>query len=769
MGRTVDIIVPIYNAYDDLTKCINSIKQNTDLNKHRLILIDDMSTDERVAAFIDNLLDDHIVVIHNEKNQGFSANINIGFRQSLDNDVILLNSDTIVTADWVEKMLACAYSDDTIATVTPLSNNATICSVPEYYEENDLPAGYTVQQYAKLIEDCSLKKYPTIPVAHGFCMFVKREVIDKVGYFDAETFGRGYGEENDFCYRAEQLGYHHVMCDNTFIYHSGTGSFLTEEKRRYIEEHEQIIVDRYPAQHHNTVIYCAGHFNEDIRTNIKIQTLLKNGKKNILYLLHSDFRKDSEDHTGGTQFHVRDLCNGLKNRANIFVAARNHNYLNITGYIGNDELFFQFYIGDVPAFPVYRDVRFAELYKNILESFRIDIVHIHHTSALTLELYYQAAKKNIPVFATLHDFYTVCPNVKLVNEKEEFCKDIAGAKMCENCLKKKQHVMAPLEFQNTWRREHCKALQLCAQIFVPSENTRDIFISYYPELKQKLFVITHGSDSLKSMQSEEPTMEEKVFHVAFIGGISREKGSLCTADLIQHGPSDIQWYLFGILGTPELVNLKKKNCIKTGEYERDELPELIKKYNIDLICILPIWAETFSYTLSEAILCGIPVIVKDIGALGERVRQLQCGWIVPKDADYKEILQIIDKIKDKGEMYQAKKSKLQNIKLKTTEQMCDEYWSVYEKAWKKQPVEHMEEINYTWLLQGRGKALGNPLLQGVDNHIYEQLALTEQQLKDIKNSTTYKVAKTISRAKIPFKSQLKKALIFGNAFLKKGR
>ena len=62
-------------------------------------------------------------------------------------------------------------------------------------------------------------------------MFVKREVIDKVGYFDAETFGRGYGEENDFCYRAEQLGYHHVMCDNTFIYHSGTGSFLTEEKR----------------------------------------------------------------------------------------------------------------------------------------------------------------------------------------------------------------------------------------------------------------------------------------------------------------------------------------------------------------------------------------------------------------------------------------------------------------------------------------------------------------------------------------------------------
>ena len=277
----VDIIIPIYNAYDDLTKCIDSVKKWTDLDKNRLILIDDCSPDERIKPYLKSIEDKNIKVIFNEKNQGFSGNINLGMSQSEENDVLLLNSDTVVTKKWLDKIVECAYSDVSIATVTPLSNNATLCSVPNFCEENTIPEGFTIDSFADLIETISLNMMPEIPVAHGFCMFVKREVMRKIGMFDAETFGRGYGEENDFCHRAEQIGYHHVMCDNTFIFHSGTSSFLSEEKKRYIEEQRKFM-DTAEYKNQEAQIAAAATITNSMRVqNEKHKDLLEQKQKEI--------------------------------------------------------------------------------------------------------------------------------------------------------------------------------------------------------------------------------------------------------------------------------------------------------------------------------------------------------------------------------------------------------------------------------------------------------------------------------------------------------
>lgn len=770
LNRSVDIIIPIYNALEDLQVCIESVKRYTDLKKHRLILVNDQSTDQNMRPFLDGMSDEHIIVIHNKINKGFSSNINIGITQSDESDVLLLNSDTIVTKNWMDKIVACAYSDGTIATVTPLSNNATIYSIPEFYKENKLPAGYTLDEYAMLVEDCSLKKYPIMPVAHGFCMFIKREVIDKVGNFDAETFEKGYGEENDFCYRTEQMGYHHVMCDDTYIYHTGTSSFLSEEKKQYIEKHEKIIEKRYPLQHRNAVMHCMNRPNEDIRINIKIQTLLRNNKKNILYLLHSDFRIDAEDNVGGTQLHVKDLCDGLRNHMNVFVAARNQNYLNLTAYVEERELFFQYYIGDTSVFPIYRNSEFEKLYTTLLQAFHIDIVHIHHTSGLTLELYYQAFRVGIPIFTTLHDYHSICPTIKLVNNDGKFCKELSNPLMCKGCLNAQCGTSTAIDFMSEWRIQQRQALQLSDKIIVPSNSAREIFLDYYPDLLDKMYVIEHGSKPMKAFDSSiQASLEASQFNIAFIGGISEEKGSYCASQMIKQGDTDIQWHLFGIFGDNKLSMISKKNFIKTGAYKREELPALIHRYKIDLICILPIWAETFCYTLSEAVLCGIPVIVTDIGALGERVRELKCGWVVPKDAAPKDVLGIISRIKDRGEEYQEKKNFTINARIKTVTEMCREYQLMYDEILSDSPVRQGGDVDYSWILKGRGKALGNPGLQGVDNQIYEQLAMLEHQFKEMSNSTAYKVAKTMVGMKIPFRKQIKSVLLRGYSFMKKRR
>ena len=148
--RLVDIIIPIYNAYEELQLCVESIKKYTNLEKNRLILIDDKSPDERIKEYLEKVKEQNICVLHNEENLGFSGTINRGIQVSK-NDVLLLNSDTVVTKRWIEKIVNCAYSDASIATVTPLSNNATLCSVPEFCEENKLPKGMTIEDRKSVV------------------------------------------------------------------------------------------------------------------------------------------------------------------------------------------------------------------------------------------------------------------------------------------------------------------------------------------------------------------------------------------------------------------------------------------------------------------------------------------------------------------------------------------------------------------------------------------------------------------------------------------
>lgn len=750
----IDIIIPIYNAFNDLVTCIDSVKAHTNLNCHRLILINDASTDSRIAPYLDSLSEENIMVIHNTENCGFSHNINKGIRLS-DKDVILLNSDTIVTDRWIEKILACAYSNEKIGTVTPLSNNATLCSVPDFCKENSLPEGISLNEYANLIESISLKKYPVIPVANGFCMFIKRCVFHDIGLFDAETFGRGYGEENDFCYRAQQAGYFHVMCDDTYIYHSGTESFESDEKRKYIKTHEKILDQRYPEQMRAVRIHCHDNPNCAVFENIRLNTALKNGHKNILYLVQADFRKDSHDNIGGTQLHVKDLCENLRYKENIFVVARNSNYLNLTIYINDEEYYLKFYIGETPEFPIFRNRDFALLYGKILDYCQIDIVHIHHTLGLSLELFYQARERQIPVVTTLHDYYVICPTIKLLNKEDQFCKGIADEAMCHSCLHSRCGIYPKTDYIRIWRREYLKALEMTECIFVPSQAAREIISEYFPSLTSKMVVITHGSAPVPHLKDEngKDSSLSSTFNVAFIGGISTAKGSYCSSQLVKNGPPDIKWHLFGIFGHNDLSVVNRPNFIKTGSYQREELPALLENYKIDVICILPIWPETFCYTLSEAVLCGVPVIATDIGALGERVKELQCGWLVPYHASFSDILEVINNIKDRGKEYQHKKQNAQQAKIRTIEEMCEDYHHFYQSNIKESFSLKTDPLTKEWfidqylLTNGLG---GNDTLS-LSNRLEE----AERQLWDVYHSTTYRMVQIIGGLKIPFKKQLK--------------
>jgi GT2 family glycosyltransferase len=243
----VDIILPVFNGYDYLVPCLESVIRNTDLGVHRLLIIDDKSPDPEIREYLDNFDRDglKIEILHNDENLGFVKTVNKGMKFS-ESDVVLLNSDTLVTAGWLEKLQRAAYSRPRIASVTPFSNNAIHCSIPVFLKENVVPDGFTVKSFAAFIDKISLRYYPEIPTAVGFCMYIKRSVLKEIGYFDEETFGKGYGEECDFCARTFYAGYIHILDDATYVYHKGSVSFLPEKRSKIVDEHLNCIDKMYP-------------------------------------------------------------------------------------------------------------------------------------------------------------------------------------------------------------------------------------------------------------------------------------------------------------------------------------------------------------------------------------------------------------------------------------------------------------------------------------------------------------------------------------------
>lgn len=254
---SVDIIVCVHNALADVKNCLESINCYT-LPPFRLIVVDDGSSKETQDFLADYAKKQGCVLHRNNIAGGYTKAANCGLKISDADFSVLLNSDTIVTPYWLERMLACVNSNDRIGIVGPLSNTASWQSVPEIFDvngdwtDNPLPPGLTIQSYADEIAKESLQIYPKVGFINGFCFLIKRELITEIGIFDEDVFGRGYGEENDFCLRAAKANWQLAIADDAYVYHAQSKSYSHERRMELSKaagvnlanKHGQVIIDQ---------------------------------------------------------------------------------------------------------------------------------------------------------------------------------------------------------------------------------------------------------------------------------------------------------------------------------------------------------------------------------------------------------------------------------------------------------------------------------------------------------------------------------------------
>ena len=229
----VDVIIPVHKGLAATRRCLDSVLASASTTQCETVVVDDATPEAEIARLLDGLAaGKRITLLRNDVNQGFVRSVNRGMALHADRDVVLLNSDTEVAGDWVDRLRGPARAEADIGTATPFSNNATICSYPFAGWTGGLPGTLGLAALDRLFAATNAGKTVDLPTGVGSCLYIRRACLDQVGSFDAERFGRGYGEENDFCLRALASGWRSVLAGDVFVFHEGAVSFAGERAQR---------------------------------------------------------------------------------------------------------------------------------------------------------------------------------------------------------------------------------------------------------------------------------------------------------------------------------------------------------------------------------------------------------------------------------------------------------------------------------------------------------------------------------------------------------
>ncbi len=445
----VDVVIPVHGAPEAVERCFDSVFRHTDLHHHRLVVVVDGDPHFRAEQLrtADRESVD-VLLLEQPDNRGFVASVNQGMAVS-DRDVVLLNSDTVVTHGWLDKLQRAAFSSPLIASVTPFSNHATICSLPQTLECNALPTGYDVDAMAALVEEVAVHEYPRLPTGVGMCLYIKRAALERVGNFDEDSFGAGYGEETDWCLRALKAGFQHVLDDATFIFHEGEKSFGGRRQERIR------LAERTLARRHPEYVPTIARFIDDdplnrVRRRVTEElarragaasarrtVLLSTLPRRVLHVVHG---WPPYSH-GGTEHYAAWLTRHQQNDRSVAVFARmadRERPLGAVTELLDGAVRVRLRVNnliqrDPRSRNALHDRRLIQDFERYLEQVRPDLVHVHHLAGHALTLLHPVTRRQLPMVYQVQDWWALCGRANLWRPDDTLCPGPSPAR-CAACL-----------------------------------------------------------------------------------------------------------------------------------------------------------------------------------------------------------------------------------------------------------------------------------------------------------------------------------------------
>jgi len=249
---TVTIGICIHNSLPDVRKCLGAVLAAARA-EDEIILVDDGSEAD-TRDYLKTVADSpRVRLIRHEQARGYTRAANAVLLAATGDFIILLNSDTIPSAGFTEKLLRQANAHPRIGIVGPMSNAASWQSVPDLiapdggFVINDIPPAISLEAMDRACVAIADVTGPIIPLVNGFCFMIRRSMMQEIGVLDEEAFPDGYGEENDYCFRAQDAGYLCVVATDTFVYHAKSKSYGTARKQQLSLAGSAALRKKYPA------------------------------------------------------------------------------------------------------------------------------------------------------------------------------------------------------------------------------------------------------------------------------------------------------------------------------------------------------------------------------------------------------------------------------------------------------------------------------------------------------------------------------------------
>jgi GT2 family glycosyltransferase/glycosyltransferase involved in cell wall biosynthesis len=631
--QPIDIVVPVHNAVGDLARCVESVLAHA-TGDWRLTLIDDGSTDPAIRGYFAKIEARNlprIVFLANESNQGFTLTANRGMREARPAaDVLLLNSDTVVTRGWLDALARCATSDARIGTITPFSNNAEICSLPRFCANNAWPPGADPELLADALARAAVPTYPDLPTGVGFCLYIRRALIDAIGVFDP-AFGLGYGEENDYCLRAAAAGFRNVLAEDVFVLHFG-GSSFGDKRTDLGKRNMALLLERHPNYLDLVRDYIAADPLRPLRDLAASELRAATGPQpGVLHVVHG--------HGGGTEYHVRAL-----------IAASAESFRHYLLIAVGDRWQLEEHAGEeIRSFDFTRlpGERWRDLLGGLSARFRLGLVHLHNISGCRDGLLAALAELGLPYGYTVHDLNFACPTITFHDPRDRYCGAVTDPATCSACLGAQPEV-ASIDIAS-WRGRHRALLARAAFVIAPSQWAASTLRRYFPD--PAVAIVPHGSAQGTTREDAVHTRlglpDDGIPVVAVIGAIGPDKGARRLermVELTRERGARLRWMVVGYLdrGREQWI-ADDAVFAQHGPFDSRELTELLEHYRVRLVAYPSAGPETFSFTLSEAWAAGRPAIVPPIGALAERVAATGAGWIFTEEEWQDEAL-MLDRI-----------------------------------------------------------------------------------------------------------------------------
>lgn len=619
--RPITIILPVHNAFDLLTETLRRVEAHTDVDWH-LIVIDDASTDARVRPFLRAWVDQRrgqVTLIELDQNLGFVGAVNRGFEQAEHHagHVVLLNSDAHVPDGWASRLIAPFDHDPKIASVTPMSNDAEIFSAPMICRAVPLPDGL-VDRIDLAAQSLSVPdRLPSAPTGVGFCMAMNARWFGREPRFDT-AFGRGYGEEVDWCQKTRRAGGRHVCLPSVFVEHRGGQSFGGDTKEALVMRANAMIARRYPAYDLEVQAYIG---RDPLRTPRLALAVAMAGYMSLdalpIYLAHSmgggaDHALDAEIGARTAQGQYALILRvGGPHRWQFEVHGPGGVLAGATGDLGHVRRM----LAPVPELRIIYSCGVGDRDPASLPEAMLSLRRIGRPDRIE---------------ARVHDYFMITPSYCLLNADGTYRGPVRrdNPDPAHRLRRQDGGEVMLWAWQDAWER----FLACCDEITVFSESSRRQIVASYPGVAERIVYRPHTAIVRIGRITPHGQAAGAQGTLAVLGNLNRQKGAGVLCDMAEVVARD---------GGPKLVLIGNMDTSFSrpptlrlhGSYQREDIRHLAERYGVTAWLVPSIWPETFSFVTHEMLATGLPVYGFDIGAQGEALKRAPNGVAIPFDPD----------------------------------------------------------------------------------------------------------------------------------------